>query len=727
MEDMKRFSTLKEQFDKEYGNKDTYIANVPVNLTLNKECKIKSKNGDRNEEYYKWQFLYSIISSGLYNKEFIGVEVCLPKGNKNSAPIKFDAAVFKSNTWFEHYKNFHQTNSQDELDWLRNNIICVIEFKNENSKNVEVVYNQQLKPGIKEVDSAYAIGMLYDTEKLYIFRKKKDKIVRFDETLNKKGDDSGIKELSLDIPDAYSKIPSFNQIIKNIEYTPTDRSNRTVYDLDIITGAATNQLKDSVAAILKVMESQSMINERGYEILIQILALKIFDEKRSQEMYVDASDNKKLDFYAQEYELQKMDLLFYINDKERDFIKLSDEDIQEFIARMRKLYNQASAKYHYILKENDEETIAWGKESHIHIISEIVKQFQDFSFILSSQTDLYQLVFYQFASEFSKAKNGQFVTPIPVIDFLVNIVNPKRSETIIDPTVGIADFLALSYKHSGGKLNDDNLYGVDNDDQMIMLAQLNMLLNGDGNSNLKYKPDKGSITWKFDSRNELVELDPTLHKNGNWDNWGKQKQLKKFDVVLTNPPFGEGRKYEAKTASDKKIIEMYELWDIARDSNSIDLGLVFLENAYRILDENGRMGIILSNSLASVDKWAKAREWLMKKMRIVALFDLPSNIFADTGVNTTILVAYKPKQERLNALIEQNYNVFIKDIKKVGYEVKTSNRVKYFDKQYKLDDDFSIKVDREGNPIIDEEFTDTLKEFQDWCLTQEKELQDIFL
>ncbi len=727
MEDIKRFSTLKEQFDKEYGNKDVYIANVPVNLTLNKECKIKSKNGDRNEEYYKWQFVYSIISSGLYNKEFIGVEVCLPKGNKNSAPIKFDAAVFKSNTWFEHYKNFHQTNSQDELDWLRNNIICVIEFKNENCKNVEVVYNQQLKPGIKEVDSAYAIGMLYDTEKLYIFRKKKDKIVRFDETLNKKGDDSGIKELSLDIPDAYSKIPSFNQIIKNIEYTPTDRSNRTVYDLDIITGAATNQLKDSVAAILKVMESQSMINERGYEILIQILALKIFDEKRSQEMYVDASDNKKLDFYAQEYELQKMDLLFYINDKERDFIKLSDEDIQEFIARMRKLYNQASAKYHYILKENDEETIAWGKESHIHIISEIVKQFQDFSFILSSQTDLYQLVFYQFASEFSKAKNGQFVTPIPVIDFLVNIVNPKRSETIIDPTVGIADFLALSYKHSGGKLNDDNLYGVDNDDQMIMLAQLNMLLNGDGNSNLKYKPDKGSITWKFDSRNELVELDPTLHKNGNWDNWGKQKQLKKFDVVLTNPPFGEGRKYEAKTASDKKIIEMYELWDIARDSNSIDLGLVFLENAYRILDENGRMGIILSNSLASVDKWAKAREWLMKKMRIVALFDLPSNIFADTGVNTTILVAYKPKQERLNTLIEQNYNVFIKDIKKVGYEVKTSNRVKYFDKQYKLDDDFSIKVDREGNPIIDEEFTDTLKEFQDWCLTQEKELQDIFL
>jgi len=723
----KKFSLEKGNFDKKYGEKDTCIACAPVNLSFNKECKIKGKNGEKNEEYYKWQFIFSIISAGLYNKDFIGVEVCLPKGNKNSAPIKFDAAIFKSNKWFEHYKNFHLNKSQDELDWLRANIICVIEFKNENCKNIEVVFNQQLKPAIKEIEGFYAIGMLYDTEKLYIFRKKNDKVIRFDETLNKKGDLSGIKDLSLDIPDAYNKIPSFNHVIKNIDYIPTDRSNRTVYDLDIINGSTTNQLKDSVAAILKVMESQSMINERGYEILIQTLALKIFDEKRSQELYEDAKNNKKLDFYAQNYELEKMDLLFYINDKERNFVKLSDEDIQNFILRMRKLYNQASDKYHYILKENDEETIAWSKESHIHIISEIVKQFQDFSFILSSQTDLYQLVFYQFASEFSKAKNGQFITPIPVIEFLVNIVNPKRTETIIDPTVGIADFLALSYKHSNGKLDDANLFGVDNDDQMIMLAQLNMLLNGDGNSNLKYKPDKGSIVWKFDSRNELIELDPILHKNGNWDNWNKQKKLKKFDIVLTNPPFGEGRKYEAKTENEKKIIEMYELWEIAKDSNSIDLGLIFLENAYRILNENGRMGIILSNSLASVDKWAKAREWLMEKMRIVALFDLPSNIFADTGVNTTIIVAYKPSEDRMKQLIEQNYNIFIKDIKKVGYEVKTSNRVKYFDTKYKLDSDFSIMIDNEGNAVIDEEFSELLTEFRKWCLTQEKELQDKFL
>ena len=249
------------------------------NLDLNKTCKIKGKNNEPNEEYFKWQFIYSIINSGMYNKDFVGVEVCLPKGNKNSAPIKFDAAIFKDAEWFKHYKKYHEKLDQSELDWLRKNLIAVIEFKNENAKNIEIVYNQQLKPAIKEIESSYALGFLYDTEKLYVFRKYEDKILRFNETFNKKGIDSTTKELSLDIPDSYFTIPTFEQVLRKIEYNPTSRENRTVDDLDIISGASTTQLKDSVASILKVMAAHSLDNERGYEILIQILALKIFDEK----------------------------------------------------------------------------------------------------------------------------------------------------------------------------------------------------------------------------------------------------------------------------------------------------------------------------------------------------------------------------------------------------------------------------------------------------------------
>src|SRR5690606_23139810 len=135
------------------------------------------------------------------------------------------------------------------------------------------------------------------------------------------------------------------------------------------------------------------------------------------------------------------------------------------------------------------------------------------------------------------------------------------TEKIIDPTSGIADFLAVSYVNSESKLDDNNIYGLDNDEQMVMLAQLNMLLNGDGNARLKHKPDLGYITWKFDDRDNLVELNSKLHKSGNWDNWKNQTKLKKFDVVLTNPPFGEDRAFEPKDSKEKELIECYEMWN----------------------------------------------------------------------------------------------------------------------------------------------------------------------
>lgn len=467
-----------------------------------------------------------------------------------------------------------------------------------------------------------------------------------------------------------------------------------------------------------------MKNQRGYEILIQIIALKIFDEKRS----LKAIPHAYLDFYKTHAETEKLNLLFYITKEERNFVSLDDEKIQDFIRRIRLLYNEASQVYQNILKRDDRETIVWEKREHIQVLSEVVEQFQDYSFVKSHKTDLYQIVFYKFANEFSKAEKAQFVTPIPLIDFLVQIVNPRSIEKVIDPTVGIADFLSIAYVNSQSKLDDKNIYGLDNDEQMIMLAQLNMLLNGDGEAILEFKPDTGSITWKFDDRGNLVELKPQLHKRGDWDNWKDQTKLKKFDVVLTNPPFGEDRKWEPKTTQEKEQTELYELWHKARIGGWIDLGLIFLENAYRILKENGRLGIVLSNSIASIPRWEKARKWLIEHMRTVALFDLPANVFADTGVYTTLLVAYKPKPEELKELNKQGYSVFVRDIKKVGYEVRTSKRVKYYNPIYKVNEEtFEVMQDEEGRPVLDEGFTSNIRDFRDWCLGQEQTLQDLFI
>lgn len=267
---------------------------------------------------------------------------------------------------------------------------------------------------------------------------------------------------------------------------------------------------------------------------------------------------------------------------------------------------------------------------------------------------------------------------------------------------------------------------------MVKLATLNMLLNGDGNATIDAVCDGlGSIFSKFDDKGNIIKLTPKTEKqehnyNGNWDNRVDGTNLKKFDIVLTNPPFGDARSW-VPTGSDKQIAECYELWNRYKQ-NKIDLGVIFLENAVRVLKENGRMAIVLSNSIASIDAHKEARKWLCENMRIVAIVDLPPNIFAEAGVSPTIIFAYKPKKDELKKLIENNYQVFSREIKKVGYEVKTKNKVKCFETQYKINlETFEKEINSDGSVVLDEEFTETVSDFRQWCNMQEDTLKKLFL
>lgn len=701
----KTFTSAKQEFDAKFENSIEFEGFLPEHLTFGKKNSIKNKAGNKNEEYYKWQFLYGIVYSGMFAKDFIGTEVNLPKGNKSSAALKLDGAIFDDANWFEYYQKYHNDKDADALDWLREHLLVSIEFKKEDSKDVETVWNKQLKAYLKESEREFSVGVLYDTERLYLFRKHHGKTVRYSDEFNLKGEKSTTKELNLHIPDPYLNLPNFDQLIEWTNPKHLDRSKRKNTDLDIISGVQSTQINNAMSSILRTMDKQGMVNQKGFEILIQILSLKIFDEKRNEK-----NTKRYLDFY--------------VTNEEKTYQTLADTDLQTFITRIIDLREDASGTYYRILKDNPLNT---KNENHIRVLIEVVNQFQDYSFVRSHKTDLYQLVFYKFATPFAKDSNAQFVTPLPLIDFLVNIVNPRNGETVIDPTVGIADFLSVSYVNSNSQLDDNNIFGLDIDEQMVMLATLNMLLNGDGNAKIKAKPGYGSLLTKFDNKGDLIELIPSMNKKGNWDNRPDDRKLKKFDVVLTNPPFGDDRAYEPKDQKDKEVIECYELWD-AYGGKKIDLGVVFLENAYQILKENGRMGIVLSNSIAAIESHKRTREWLMNKMRIVAIFDLPANVFAETGVNTSIIVAYKPSEKDLEKLKDKDYQVYFKDIKNVGYEVKTKKRVKYFEPTYKINfENFETEIDEEGRVLLDEDFTETVSSFKNWCNSQEKAVQDLFI
>ena len=704
------FENEKILFDDKYRTAKEIDCFLPVHLTIGgKENDLYKKDGSHNEQYYKWQFLYCFVSAGLCSKDFIGVEVSFPKGNKNSASIKLDAAIFDNKDWFEHYSALHTKKDDskwDELNWLKEHLICGIEFKKEGSKDIKGVFNSQLKAYMNESSKETVFGILYDEGRLYLFKGIGKQYLRLSDEFNI--ENKGKIDATYDVPDPYVNLLSFDGMLKynSIASQLTDYSGRHLIDLGIISKTDSRKLNDALYQILHTMDKCGLVNQKGYNILIQLLALKIYDEKHNDG-----------------------DLQFSINPDAMTYTAITDNGIQAFLNRLEKLREDAKTAYIKILSENYFNN---ANANQVKVAIQIVKQFQNYSFTHSERNNLYQLVFYKFASQFSKADNAQFITPLQIIDFIVDIVNPKHNESIIDPTVGIADFLSVSYVKSDGKLDDTNVYGMDIDEDMVKLATLNMLLNGDGNATIEAKSDGlGSILSKFGDDGKILELVPKTESrphnyNGNWDKRVDGKKLKKFDIVLTNPPFGEARSW-IPADSEKGIAECYELWNRYKQTK-IDMGVIFLENAVRVLKENGRMAIVLSNSIASIDAHSEARKWLCENMRIVAIVDLPPNIFAEAGVSPTIIFAYKPPKKELEKLLKSNYQVFSREIKKVGYEVKTKNKVKYFETQYKINPvTFEKEINTDGTAMLDEEFTETVKKFKVWCNTQEDSLKKLFL
>ena len=407
---MASFGDIKTDFDNNNKSTTEIDCFLPVHLTKRKkEGNLRKKDGSFNEQFYKWEFLSSYIGAGLCSKDYIGVEVQFPKGNKSASMIKMDGAIFDDKSWFDHYTRLHTKKDDskwDELNWLKEHLICAIEFKKEGCKDIKGVFSSQLKTYMNESSRDTVFGILYDEGRLYLFKAMGKKFLRLSDEYNIES--KGKSEPTFDIPDAYENLLSFDNMISfNSDIkTLSDYSNRSVNNLEKILRTDSRRLNDALYQILHTMDKCGLANQRGYNILIQLLALKIFDEKKN-------SGNLK----------------FYINPDESNYENLSDDSIQDFLGRIENIRVSAKTSYQKILNENYFDS---KNEGHIKVAIEIVKQFQNYSITKSDRTNLYQMVFYVFASHFSKTDNAQFITPLQIIDFIVDIINPKHNETIID-------------------------------------------------------------------------------------------------------------------------------------------------------------------------------------------------------------------------------------------------------------------------------------------------------
>jgi predicted RNA methylase len=169
----------------------------------------------------------------------------------------------------------------------------------------------------------------------------------------------------------------------------------------------------------------------------------------------------------------------------------------------------------------------------------------------------------KFGKIFLKKDLSQYYTPLPIVTFISKILDVKPNQYVIDPAGGSADFLVgvlEKYKENVDKYRDQLFYW-DASEDACKVAYMNMVLHGDGRSKIIEK----------DSIEEHEEMN------------------KKFDFVITNPPFGNSTVWN----KDKKILENYSLSKFTKEPGVLYMSELAINNSVTLQELSNR-GIKIS-------------------------------------------------------------------------------------------------------------------------------------
>ncbi|GMV67945.1 MAG: putative type I restriction enzyme BthVORF4518P M protein [Pseudomonadota bacterium] len=233
--------------------------------------------------------------------------------------------------------------------------------------------------------------------------------------------------------------------------------------------------------------------------------------------------------------------------------------------------------------------------------------------------EIYEGLLEKNASEV-KSGAGQYFTPRPVIEAIVRCVNPTVGETVCDPACGTGGFLLAAYDHMKTQTQDRQrlhalrhtaFKGVDIVDEVVRLCAMNLYLHGIGNG--------GS---------PVVQGDALAGDDG-----------RRFDVVLTNPPFGKKSSYTV-VGEDGAVTterEHYEREDFKFTTSNKQFN--FLQHIMTVLDTHGRAGVVLpDNVLFEAGRAGEGiRRRLLEGFNFHTLLRLPTGIWYSPGVKANVL------------------------------------------------------------------------------------------
>ena len=327
---------------------------------------------------------------------------------------------------------------------------------------------------------------------------------------------------------------------------------------------------------------------------------------------------------------------------------------------------------------------------------QILEKLENYN-LSDTQDDVKGIAFEQFLGTTFRGELGQFFTPRTIVDFMVSILDPQEGEVICDPTCGSGGFLIKAFEYVREKIERDIkdiksglrkqlegkdyeakseaeqleinkhidemqqiinkeldtqqagdkdkkipesrmyslshncIYGTDANPRMARTSKMNMIMHGDGHGGVHHH-------------------DGLLNVNGIFE--------ERFDVILTNPPFGARvdkslKISEADRFTDEKLIAKYterygaeytkalkqvndnignsilDLYDTGKMSGLTEV--LFMERCLRLLKKGGRMGMVLPEGVLNTSNLAKVREYFEGRAKIILICSIPQDVFIAAG------------------------------------------------------------------------------------------------
>ncbi|MBC9785088.1 restriction endonuclease subunit M [Heliobacterium chlorum] len=386
------------------------------------------------------------------------------------------------------------------------------------------------------------------------------------------------------------------------------------------------------------------------------------------------------------------------------------ENPEKVYERINELYKKALSQK---LNVNDEKQLADARiidrnKFPLNKLVYTIQALENYSFVEGrsslDNTDILGGFFEQITRDGFKQNKGQFFTPTPIVKFICYALKIDelaldrlnkwgKLPYIIDPSVGSGTFLIeamkaitkeLKYKQNNKIKNSlqvrgwfeehfmphykenrwarEYLYGAEINFDLGTAAKVNMILHGDGASNIfvqdGLKPFNEYRKNDVDKNVLQVQEPDMLYCNKDVNN--------AFDIVISNPPFSVNLDNETKKTLDKSFL-------FGSKKNSENL---FIERWYQLLKEGGRLGVVLPESVYDTTENKYIRLFLFKYFTIKAVISLPQLTFEPyTSTKTSLLFAQKKSADEVKEWNKQ-WDKFTKEWS--ALKTKVENYIKVY-------------------------------------------------